>query len=650
MIRTKPLLFLAFLFTLAFGHMYGQNYNKSSQFLKANSIWTFADSFGINFNNPSSLQFKTGFDVGAEGSATLSDPQTGQLLFYSNGGTCWNKNHVAMPNGKNLLGNGGSHDYNRYSTAQGVCIVPVIGESGKYYLFSLSQPDSFYTKKNDPSRLYYSIVDMSLNNGLGDIVAGKKNILLESSLLSEGMIAVPGNNCDIWLVIHARGSAVFKSYHITAEGINTTPKLSATGSQIYGSTSVALGVPYYFDAYSQVSIKVSPDRTKIAITGGDIFNSGFPFPALSATGHSVGTLLCDFDASTGLVANAMLVDTFDGYDVAFSPDNSKLYIASGVHANQQIGVYQLDISNRDSAAIVRSKTTIMAPTGMLNMSSIKLYNDTIYVNRAAANANMIDRINKPNLAGTACNYQQRAIALTKTVTALPNEVVFTMPPESGNRKVLDTVVCSGWNEGVTIGTKVPGDGYTYEWNTGSKDTALKVTAKGVYWVKYNNGCHYHVDTFVLSGSDLDPVITINVFTLGTTQPFATYQWMLDGQLIAGATSKDYTVTQNGEYRVIVSDHECVDTSEVYLVSNVSIGGMPSAAQQIRIFPNPAQDVLFIQSSAKVQANLTSMTGKSLRKVSNAQQMDIRELAAGIYLLHITDSNGALLKVEKIVKQ
>lgn len=68
------------------------------------------------------------------------------------------------------------------------------------------------------SRLLFPrfVVDRSLDNGLGDIVAGNKNIILDgASLLSEAMLAVQGDNCDVWLMLHTWQTPTFKAYHIT---------------------------------------------------------------------------------------------------------------------------------------------------------------------------------------------------------------------------------------------------------------------------------------------------------------------------------------------------------------------------------------------------------------------------------------------------
>ena len=68
-----------------------------------------------------------------------------------------------MPNGGGLIGD--------ISATQGAAIVQSYSNPNQYFLFTMTQTLG-------PS-LYYSVIDMSLNAGLGDVVAGQKNILLD---------------------------------------------------------------------------------------------------------------------------------------------------------------------------------------------------------------------------------------------------------------------------------------------------------------------------------------------------------------------------------------------------------------------------------------------------------------------------------------
>src|SRR5690606_6872291 len=79
--------------------------------------------------------------------------------------------------------------------------------------------------------LYYSVVDMSLNGGLGDVMVSRKGIFVDS-FLTEKMTATLGNACNIWLLacgIDAIGASNFKAYEITASGLNASPVISNVG-------------------------------------------------------------------------------------------------------------------------------------------------------------------------------------------------------------------------------------------------------------------------------------------------------------------------------------------------------------------------------------------------------------------------------------
>ena len=81
------------------------------------------------------------------GSASISD-NDGNLLFYTDGITVWNRNHEVMPNGTGLFGSN--------TVSQSVIIVPK--EEDQYYIFSNQAHDL------DSHGLSYSIVNMTGDN------------------------------------------------------------------------------------------------------------------------------------------------------------------------------------------------------------------------------------------------------------------------------------------------------------------------------------------------------------------------------------------------------------------------------------------------------------------------------------------------------
>jgi hypothetical protein len=162
---------------LASGLARGQRYNDHPAYLRSNAVWIFQNNISLDFRTGSPRVGRSYIGEPRWGSvfgaASVADPQSGKLLFYTDGAQCWDSMHDVMANGKDLKGNltGLTH--------QGVCIVPVIGEEGKFYVFSLLAGHSLLNvvsrKELGKGSLFYSIVDRRKNNGLGDVVL--KNVL-----------------------------------------------------------------------------------------------------------------------------------------------------------------------------------------------------------------------------------------------------------------------------------------------------------------------------------------------------------------------------------------------------------------------------------------------------------------------------------------
>lgn len=119
---------------------------------KHGNIWYFDNYAGIDFNvsPPKALTNSTLSTL--EGCATICD-NNGNLLFYTDGISIYTKNHALMNNGSGLKGDP--------SSTQSGIIVPNPTKTNIYYIFSTSDKPS--------EGLYYSVVDISLNGGLGSV-------------------------------------------------------------------------------------------------------------------------------------------------------------------------------------------------------------------------------------------------------------------------------------------------------------------------------------------------------------------------------------------------------------------------------------------------------------------------------------------------
>jgi len=260
--------------------------------------------------------------------------------------------------------------------------------------------------------------------------------------------------------------------------------------------------------------------------------------------------------------------------------------------------------------------------------------------------------------------------------------------------------CIGFQE-IKLDARTP-RGVSYEWNNGSTDSILQVEHGGTYYVTVTtaDGClgrdtvhilqapvvkiadtacqsytfHGHtytktgVDTVVLPATGgrlcdsifildlvmhtiIHPVINVNHFDLSTTMPYVSYQWLLGGAVIPGATADVYTVTQNGDYQVVVTnDKGCRDTSDIYKVTNYTgIDDVQGIARQIRIYPNPAKGMVHIDAPVPVQATIAGIDGRILIKQAiGGTMLMTQDLAAGMYLIQVRDAEGRLLKVAPLV--
>lgn len=123
---------------------------------KEASNWYFGSKAGITFKNGAPVALTDGVISQSEGVATISDAN-GNLLFYTDGNKVWNRNHIEMPNGLNLNGDNQS--------AQSAVIVPMPNDPDIYYIFTVSN----WPLTGPTAGLFYSIVDMRLDGGLGNI-------------------------------------------------------------------------------------------------------------------------------------------------------------------------------------------------------------------------------------------------------------------------------------------------------------------------------------------------------------------------------------------------------------------------------------------------------------------------------------------------
>ena len=128
-------------------------------------VATAAENAGLDFStNPPTVI--SGALTTDEGSASISDAD-GNLLFYTDGTTVYKRNGQPMINGNNLFGNS--------SSSQSAIIVPKPLSTNIYYIFTVGNQTGGGVGGNG---VFYSEVNMDLDNGFGNIIQFNKNIEL----------------------------------------------------------------------------------------------------------------------------------------------------------------------------------------------------------------------------------------------------------------------------------------------------------------------------------------------------------------------------------------------------------------------------------------------------------------------------------------
>ncbi len=209
-------------------------------------------------------------------------------------------------------------------------------------------------------------------------------------------------------------------------------------------------------------------------------------------------------------------------------------------------------------------------------------------------------------------------------------------------------VCSG----DTLVLHAPPGAYTYQWLDGGKliagatDSTFRAWQAGRYAVVVTgSGCAdtSAADTFTVHALPV-PVIAAAGTSL-STGGFAAYQWYFNGVPVTGADAQSYTAPFDGDYSVKVQDaNGCTGMSAVYHLQASGIGAPAGAS--LRLYPNSSATRLFIDAPFPVAVAISSLDGRVVMHRSGAAELDLSSLAAGVYLVRVTDLQGHLLRVEK----
>ena len=227
----------------------------------------------------------------------------------------------------------------------------------------------------------------------------------------------------------------------------------------------------------------------------------------------------------------------------------------------------------------------------------------------------------------------------------------------------DSTACDG--SPITLGISHDFSGYKIMWSTGENGNFIKVTKPGAYYVSVTNpaGCSRISKDFVvkLGTAPAKPVIFAIKDTLVATLATG-YQWYINGSKINGATQK-YFIPPTGSIGKkaaveVFNGTGCSTMSDEFLITVTSIEE-EKAEQAVKLFPNPAGEVITLdmtlQTIAAITLEITNTAGASMQKLEFAPQglsftrnISLKEFPVGAYI--ITVHSGGRTWLRKITKE
>ena len=570
---------------------------------KQANIWYFGAKAGVNFNegSPPGALTDSQMDVissGGLGSASMAD-SSGNLLFYSDGITIWNKNHVFMQNGQNM----------GIVSTQGAMIVPFPDNNHLYYYFNFTWDNPVFQY-----HFQYSVIDMTLDNGNGGVVADKKGIRLFNNSSMHLSAVHHTNGKDIWVLAHGYQNDRYYAFQIDSDSLNHTPVVSIAGSIVKMS-----------DGY----MKISPNGKWVGIC-----TLGGTYPGFFESIY--------FDNETGLVTDNDIIHKDGGhYGVEFSPDNTKLYIETSY-------LFQYDLNAGTPQEILASEVALT--DGSNSAGALQLGSDgKIYCAiGGSVSSYYLSVINSPNEAGLACNFERDAVNLLGRYTngGLPSFIQSYLNDPTYTAQYF----CLGDATTFEIDNTNGIDSVYWKFNdfpNMPNDTSTQFSPEYVF----SHAGTFHVDLTVYSGlleKTVTQDITINLIpepNLGSDTMFCntgfvitlkpncdgTYRWN------DFSTGPELVVSDTGTYWVRATLNGCSQTDSIHIglypaslldETNLSINDADCGQ------PTGSITGLQVNGTMPLEFYWIDLAGDTV-----GTQLDLTNQFAGSYALNVRDGNG-----------
>jgi len=486
-----------------------------------------------------------GYGSGGDEEVNIMTDQNDNILFTTatnstNMSEVRDANFNLMPNGNGILDN---------TSSLNSVVVRKPCSTDKYY---------FVTFDAITSNLYYSIIDMALNGGLGDVT--NKNTLLGPGYTEGACVSHQRITGCRWLIIAAINGNAYDvvKFNVSDVGISS-PTVIATVS-----LSNAAAQPH--------KIVLSPDNTKLAMT------------TLTSASQDPDVVVWDFDLEAGTVSNRVdySVSGQTIFGAEFSPDNTKVYYV-GNSGSSNIEFGRIDLTTGISNLITNT-------FGPYQVHIEAAGNGKIYIGHSYTHQYLseIANPNAPNIANIG--YTENAInmglgchpGLPNAVegelpgsTVTPQYIAFGVVPTANCNEFqfIDTTCLATWwewnfGDGTFSNIEFPIHQYTV---SGTYDITLRIVACGdtltltkpdLIQVSISNPvAGFAADSLVCLG---DSILFTNNSTGATS-----YSWDFGDSTFSAAANPTHVYDSTGTYMVIlIADNSCTSDTVMQAITVV----------------------------------------------------------------------------------
>jgi serine protease len=328
----------------------------------------------------------------------------------------------------------------------------------------------------------------------------------------------------------------------------------------------------------------------------------------------------------------------------------------------QAGVYSLIVTNSGGCTTTSANKTITVnalPTVVATSTTV-CNGESATINASGANTFVWDAGSTTssltiNPATTTTTY---TVTGTTTTTGCTNTATGVITVNSLPTVVsTSTTVCSG-----DVATLNASGASSFVWSAGATTSDLTInpaTTTTTYTVTGTDvltGCTNTATGVINVNTPSVPTVS-QVGTTLTSSVAVSYQWYLDGNLIAGETNQTIEALQNGDYTVETTDaNGCSAISSLVTISSIGISEIKNSIKA-SMFPNPTTGMfaITIELDAKQEYKLlvTDVLGRVviMETISStnhfAKQYDLTDKANGVYNISIQSSSQGKW-VERII--